>query len=184
MLQAFVAHFGYIALFLGVFFEGETVLVLAGFLAFEGYLRLDLVIGTAFVGACAGDQLWYLLGRRYGRRILARNRRWERVGELALERLRRYPALWVLGFRFVYGVRTVMPVAIGVSGYPPGRFLLFNLLGAALWASVLGLAAYHFGTLLEVLIGHIKHYELYILGGLIVVGTTLWLHRHFRNQRH
>lgn len=182
MLHAFLEQFGYIALFIGVFFEGETILVLAGFLAFQGYLRLDLVILTAFLGACAGDQLWYLLGRRYGDRILSRNRRWQRLGENALSRLRRRPALWVLGFRFVYGVRTVMPVAIGVSGYPPARFMLFNVIGAAVWASVLGLAAYHFGTLLQVLIGHIKRYELYVLGGLFALGCVLWLNRYFRNR--
>lgn len=183
MLQAFLEQFGYVALFLGVFFEGEMVLILAGFLAFQGYLRLDLVIATAFCGACAGDQLWYLLGRRYGQRWLARNPRWERVGEIALKRLRRHPALWVLGFRFVYGVRTVMPVAIGVSGYPPARFMLFNVIGAAIWATVLGGAAYHFGSLLEAVLGHVKRYELLVIAVLIVIGVVLWLHRHFRGPR-
>lgn len=182
MLHAFLEQFGYMALFIGVFFEGETILVLAGFLAFQGYLHLDLVILIAFLGACAGDQLWYSLGRRYGDRILARNRRWRRLGDKALSRLRRRPALWVLGFRFVYGVRTVMPVAIGVSGYPPARFTLFNLIGAAVWAGALGLAAYHFGTLLQVTIGHIRRYEFYVLGGFLALGGVLWLNRYVRSR--
>ncbi|MFN2964422.1 DedA family protein, partial [Escherichia coli] len=46
-------------------FEGETILVLAGFLAFRGYMQLDTVILTAFLGSYAGDQLWYFLGRRH-----------------------------------------------------------------------------------------------------------------------
>lgn len=183
MLQEFLENFGYIALFIGTFFEGETILVLAGFLAFQDYLRLDLVIFTAFLGACAGDQLWYSLGRRYGRRMLARKPRWEALGERALRLLHRHPDLWVLGFRFVYGLRTVMPVAIGLSGYPPRRFLLFNGIGAILWASVLGLASYHFGSLLESLLGHIKRYEFIILGALLVVGGLFWLRRYYRNRR-
>lgn len=183
MLQAFLEQFGYLALFVGVFFEGEMVLILAGFLAFQGYLRLEWVILIAFLGACAGDQLWYTMGRRYGSKILARNRRWERIGEVALRRLRRHPALWVLSFRFVYGIRTVMPVAIGVSGYPPGRFLLFNVIGAAIWATVLALAAYHFGTLLEDMIGHIKRYELFVLSGLVIIGVLLWLRRYYRTPK-
>lgn len=47
MLQQFLQDFGYFALFLGTFFEGETILVLAGFLAFRGYMQLDTVILTA-----------------------------------------------------------------------------------------------------------------------------------------
>ncbi|WP_101675966.1 DedA family protein [Alloalcanivorax mobilis] len=183
MLQGFLENFGYVALFLGTFFEGETILVLAGFLAFQGYLRLDLVIATAFFGACAGDQLWYMLGRHHGRRVLARKPRWEALGERALRLIRRHPDLWVLGFRFIYGVRTVMPVAIGVSGYPPGRFLVFNCLGAGIWATVLGLAAYHFGNLLETLLGHVKRYEFIVLGALVVLGVLFWLRRYYRNRR-
>lgn len=183
MLQGFLENFGYIALFIGTFFEGETILVLAGFLAFQGYLRLDLVIFIACLGACAGDQLWYTLGRRYGRRILARKPRWEALGERALVLLRRHPDLWVLGFRFVYGLRTVMPIAIGLSGYPPRRYLIFNGLGAILWALVLGLASYHFGSLLETMLGHVKRYEFTILGAVVVVGILLWVRRYYRNRR-
>ena len=115
MLQQFLQDFGYFALFLGTFFEGETILVLAGFLAFRGYMQLDTVILTAFLGSYAGDQLWYFLGRRHGRRLLARKPRWQKLGDKALDHVRRHPDLWVLSFRFVYGLRTVMPVAIGLS---------------------------------------------------------------------
>ena len=124
MLQQFLQEFGYFALFLGTFFEGETILVLAGFLAFRGYMDLKLVMIVAFLGSYAGDQLWYFLGRKHGRKLLARKPRWQLMGDKALEHIRKHPDIWVLSFRFVYGLRTVMPVAIGLSGYPPGRYLL------------------------------------------------------------
>ena len=116
MLQQFLQEFGYFALFLGTFFEGETILVLAGFLAFRGYMDLKLVMIVAFLGSYAGDQLWYFLGRKHGRKLLARKPRWQLMGDKALEHIRRHPDIWVLSFRFVYGLRTVMPVAIGLSG--------------------------------------------------------------------
>ena len=75
MLQQFLQEFGYFALFLGTFFEGETILVLAGFLAFRGYMDLKLVMIVAFLGSYAGDQLWYFLGRKHGRKLLARKPR-------------------------------------------------------------------------------------------------------------
>jgi membrane protein DedA with SNARE-associated domain len=183
MLQNFLQEFGYLALFLGTFFEGETVLVLAGFLAFRGYMDIKVVMAVAFLGSYAGDQLWYFLGRRHGRKLLARKPRWQSMGDRALDHIRRHPDLWVLGFRFVYGLRTVMPVAIGLSGYPPRRYLLLNGLGALIWSAALGLAAYHFGALLEGMLGNIKKYELWVLGGLILLGVLLWVSRRFKAAR-
>ncbi len=95
----------------------------------------------------------------------------------------RHPDIWVLSFRFVYGLRTVMPVAIGLSGYPPGRYLLLNGIGAAIWATALAAAAYHFGAVLEGMLGSIKKYELWVLGALLVLGVGLWLRRRFKNAR-
>ncbi|WP_449101760.1 DedA family protein [Pseudomonas veronii] len=183
MLQQFLHDFGYFALFLGTFFEGETILVLAGFLAFRGYMDINLVVVVAFFGSYAGDQLWYYMGRKHGRKLLARKPRWQLMGDKALEHIRKHPDIWVLSFRFVYGLRTVMPVAIGLSGYPPLRYLLLNGIGAAVWAAALGAAAYHFGAVLEGMLGSIKKYELWVLGALLLLGLVLWLRRRFKNAR-
>jgi len=183
MLQQFLHDFGYFALFLGTFFEGETILVLAGFLAFRGYMDINLVVVVAFFGSYAGDQLWYYMGRKHGRKLLARKPRWQLMGDKALEHIRKHPDIWVLSFRFVYGLRTVMPVAIGLSGYPPLRYLILNGIGAAIWAVALGAAAYHFGAVLEGMLGSIKKYELWVLGALLVLGFGLWLRRRVKNAR-
>ena len=105
------------------------------------------------------------------------------MGDKALEHIRKHPDIWVLSFRFVYGLRTVMPVAIGLSGYPPGRYLLLNGIGAAIWAIALATAAYHFGAVLEGLLGSVKKYELWVLGALLVLGLGLWARRRFKNAR-
>ena len=177
MLEQFLHDFGYLALFIGTFFEGETILVLAGFLAFREYLSIEWVILVAFLGSYSGDQLWYYMGRRHGRRILERKPRWNEMSERALRHIRRHPDLWVLSFRFVYGLRTVMPVAIGMSGYPPLRYLILNGIGAVVWSVALGLAAYHFSAALETLLGDIKRFELYILGFFVLVGLVFWARR-------
>ena len=89
----------------------------------------------------------------------------------------------MLGFRFVYGLRTVMPVAIGISGYPPLRFLLLNALSAIIWAIVLGTASFHLGSALELLLDDIKHYEILVISALIIIGCGLFGWRRFRNRR-
>ncbi|BBN61103.1 membrane protein [Pseudomonas sp. KUIN-1] len=146
-------------------------------------MDLNIVILVAFFGSYAGDQLWYFMGRKHGRKLLARKPRWQLMGDKALRLVRKHPDIWVLGFRFVYGLRTVMPVAIGLSGYPPGRYLLLNGIGAAVWAAALGSAAYHFGAVLEGLLGNVKKYELWVLGALILLGLALWIRRRIKNAR-
>ncbi|QAX81420.1 DedA family protein [Candidatus Pseudomonas adelgestsugas] len=182
MLQQFLHDFGYFALFLGTFFEGETILVIAGFLAFRGYMDIKIVIVVTFFGSYAGDQLWYFLGRKHGRKLLSRKPRWQVMCDKALEHLCKHPDIWVLSFRFIYGLRTVMPIAIGLSGYPPTRYLTFNGIGAAIWATALGSAAYHFGSVLENMLNIVTKYELWILWILLVLGFSLQLRRRFKNM--
>src|SRR3990167_7785861 len=81
MLEQFLQDFGYLALFIGTFFEGETILVLAGVAASFGKLELNWVMLVAFCGSYAGDQLWYYMGRHKGRQLLERNPRWHNMGE-------------------------------------------------------------------------------------------------------
>ena len=96
--------------------------MLAGFLAFRGYMQLDTVILTAFPAATPVTNSG--TSRTPPRLPVAgAQARWQKSGDKALDHVRRHPDLWVLSFRFVYGLRTVMPVAIGLSGYPPARYL-------------------------------------------------------------
>jgi len=62
-LSGLIADYGYVALFAGTLLEGETVLILAGFAAHQGYLQLHWVIGIALLGGFLGDQFYFWLGR-------------------------------------------------------------------------------------------------------------------------
>lgn len=181
MLHELIRQFGYPALILGTFLEGEVSLLLAAYLAVRDYLEIEWVALCAFLGTFASDQLWYHLGRRHGRALLARKPRWQPLGERANALLRRHPDLWVLGFRFLYGLRTVMPLAIGLSGYSWRRYLLLDAIGAALWAGGLSLLAYRVGGAMEGLLDELRRYQLYLLSGLVVLLALTWLYR--RRQR-
>ena len=76
-LEQFIAHYGYLALFVGTFLEGETILVLGGLAAQQGLLELPWVMAAAFSGSLLGYQLAFFVGRRWGRRILARFPGWQ-----------------------------------------------------------------------------------------------------------
>ncbi|WP_433281118.1 DedA family protein [Micromonospora sp. CA-244673] len=135
--------------FLGLVVPGEIAVLVGGVLAHEGRLPLWAVILAAVAGAAVGDQAGYLVGRRYGRRLLARvPRRFARSGELsrALELVRRRGALAVVLGRWAAALRALVPGLAGMSGIPHRAFTVANLTGGALWAVAVTLLGYLAGA--------------------------------------
>ena len=186
-LEALIQTHGYWIVFVGTFLEGETVLVLGGIAAHSGYLRLSDVILAAFMGSLLCDQIFFHLGRRKGPAVLARRPGWKASIQHVDELLARYDLLMVVGFRFLYGLRTVTPFAMGMgSTISTARFAVLNTIGAAIWASVLGLAGYGLGDVASGLIQDARRAEKILLGVVLAIGTTIWLvrllRRHYSNS--
>src|SRR5512134_3586337 len=102
-LAQLLQRFGYLAVFLGTLLEGETVMLMAGFAAHQGYLQLPLVIGAAFAGGLLGDQCLFALGRLRGPRLLARFSRLQGPADQASRLLERHETPIIFGIRFMYG---------------------------------------------------------------------------------
>jgi len=183
LLEELVTTYGYPALLIGTFFEGETVLVIAGFLAHRGYLHLPFVMGAAFAGTFFGDQLFFWLGWIKGADFLKRRPRWRTQVEKARGLLDRHHTPIILGFRFLYGLRSVTPFAIGMSGFDPKKFVALNAAGAMVWAVIVGAGGYLIGHALEIIIGDIKHYEVSILTLLAGAGAMMWSMHFYRRRR-
>jgi membrane protein DedA with SNARE-associated domain len=177
-LTSLIQTYGYGIVLLGTVVEGETVLILAGFAAHRGYLDLPLVIVTATLGGFLGDQGYFLLGRRFGARLLRRFPSLE-PGTVRFTRLlHRHNLLVILSLRFLYGLRTVGPIAVGMSAVSSQRFLILNLLGATVWSIVFTSVGYAFGNLAEALLGEVKEAEKWIFATILLVGiATMLLYR-------
>jgi membrane protein DedA with SNARE-associated domain len=174
-LETLISEYGYYAIAIGTFLEGETILVLGGFAAHRGYLELPWVITSAFVGALSGDQLYYYIGRTRGRRMLDTRPKWKAKSERVLALLHKHQVLLILGFRFLYGIRTVTPFLIGASKVSPVRFLVLNIIGAAIWAIAIGGLGYLFGHTLDSFLGDAKKYELIVLVLLVLIAAIIRL---------
>lgn len=182
-LEALISTYGYPAIAIGTFFEGEIILVLAGFAAHQGYLNLSWVLICGFLGTLCGDQFYFHLGRMKGTKFLDKRPQWKYRSIRVFKLLHRHQLLLVLGFRFVYGFRTITPFLLGVSGISPVRFFAWNALGAAAWAILIGISGYLFGHVLELLIGNIERYELYLFIALAVLGAITWSIHWLRRKR-
>ncbi len=183
MLQTLLENYGYPIVVLGAFLEGETVLVLGGLGAKLGYLQLQWVIFLAFCGGFFGDQLYFFLGRYHGKSLLARHPKWQRRTNWVAWQLERHQTLLILSFHFLYGVRTVTPFVIGMSGVKTWRFVLLNAIGVAVWATLVGTAGYIFGRAVEAFLGDLKTFELHALVLIACVSIVGWLVYSFRRSR-
>ena len=182
-LEYWLSNYGYIAVLIGTFLEGETILVLGGFAAHNGYLWLPGVLIAAFCGSFGGDQLYFFIGRRQGRKFLAKRPNWQARINRVYVLLERYHTLFILGFRFLYGLRTVTPFVLGTTDLKTSRYFFLNMIGAIVWAVGIGCAGYVFGEAVMVGIEHAKQYQAYILGGLAVAAVVFFVVTQIRKRR-
>lgn len=182
-LQSFIDTYGYLVILIGTFFEGETILVLGGIAAKLGHLQLPWVIASAFAGSLMGDQLLFLAGRFRGHMFIARFPAWRQRSETVLATLEKHRLPLILGFRFVYGIRTITPFVLGMTRAPFLEFLLLNTLSAAVWSALIASLGFVFGHALELLLGDLRHYEIAIFTLVLLGGVCLWLIHRFRHGK-
>jgi len=182
-LEQLIADYGYLAILIGTFFEGETIVILAGVAANMGLLEIQWVIAAAVAGSFSGDQFYYYLGRHWGPKIIARRLSWQEGAQKVYRLLHRHQYFLILTFRFYYGLRNVTPFAVGSAGVPRARFFVLNLIGAVVWAITFGYAGYLFGEAFRLFIDDYHRYALYVLGALVLAGVAVWLTTLLRHRR-
>ncbi len=143
---------------------------------------LTWVILAAFLVSLCGDQLFFHLGRKHSQVVLSRRPAWKQKAEKVHKMMNRFETPMILSFRFLYGLRTVAPFVIGMSSAPVKKFILLNAAGALVWAAAIASGGYFFGRSLEVLIGKLKSYEMYIMSSVAIVGLLIWIF-HFHRRR-
>jgi len=168
----------------GIPVPGETILLLASFLAFsEKELQLSWIILVATIAATLGDNLGFALGHYGGRPVVERYQRFFRVQQSTLERgeslFARYGAVTVFFARFVFGMRIIAGPMAGVLRMPWKKFLFFNFLGAAVWVAVISSVGYLFGQHWNRLEHVVKQFDLVVVALVAVGAALLW----WRNRR-
>jgi membrane protein DedA with SNARE-associated domain len=183
MLESFVRDYGYFALLVGTFFEGETILLVAGFLAHSGGLDLSSCILSAFVGSLSVDQAAFYVGRWKGRQFVEKRPAWKCRVDRVHQMLERFHEVLILSFRFFYGLRNLTPFILGTTDISGLKFFVLNAIGAAVWAVVFGFAGYFFGAVVATVLKDVHNVQMIILIAAVVVGAIIWFIRRIRRKK-
>ncbi len=152
----FFIVFAETGLAVGFFLPGDSLLVVSGLFAAAGKLKVSLVILAFFLGSVIGDNTGYWTGRVMGKTLF--NRESSRIFkpsrvEKAHAFFEKYGVKTVVLARFVPIVRTFAPLVVGAAEMPYHKFLMFSILGGALWISSMVLAGYFLGGVVESALG-------------------------------
>jgi membrane protein DedA with SNARE-associated domain len=184
--RTLIVHYGYWAVGAALLLEntgvpvpGETILLLASFLAFSRHeLQLPYIILIGVCAATLGDNLGYAIGYRGGRPLLDRYRNVFRIKPETIERGERlfaqYGAITIFFSRFIFGLRVIAGPLAGVLRMPWKRFALFNFLGALVWVSVIAGVGYKFGKHWDQLLLFLDRLNIGVVAAAALAILVLW----------
>ncbi len=179
-MEALLVKYGYLLLFLGVAVEGEAFLLVGAYLAHRGYFHLPVVIAVAIAANTLADQIYYFATRTRGRAWLERRYGTHPRYARLTASMTRHGSWLLLGSRYAYGFRILIPAACGALGMPPVRFAVLNLLAGTLWAVPTGLIGFYAGGAMEILLADLELYERAIAIGLLLTAAAVLAIRHLR----
>jgi membrane protein DedA with SNARE-associated domain len=191
-VKPYLDQYGYWALFGAIVLEnfglpvpGETLLIASALLASQGKMHIVALLVIACIAAITGDNIGYAIGRFGGRRLVFRYGRYVLITDERLQKaegfFRRYGGAVVIMARFFVVLRQLNGIAAGTAKMSWWRFLVYNMLGAALWVSFWGMLFYEVGERAFPFGVGFKTMHYFLLGGL--VAATVGLAIHFLRRR-
>lgn len=134
--------YGYIALFLYSLGGGFVGLIAGGVLSSMGHLSLAITLVVAFVANTVGDLILFYLGRFNKKEIMPYLKKHRRKLALSHILMKRYGNKILIFQKFVYGLKTLVPIAVGITKYDYKKFIIFNIIGAIIWTIVFGVGSF------------------------------------------
>ena len=151
-----VNEYGLWIIFFGMMVEGTTMILVAGILCYLGMLSFASTVFVAILGAIAGDQLWYFLGKSYALKLLNHLPALKPRVQKLESSVEKKGALLSFSGRFIYGGAILFPVTLGIYKYDHKTFTIFDALGVTLWSFLGVLLGYVLGTSAELIFGKLE----------------------------
>ncbi len=138
--------YGYLAILLAAFWEGEVVLIAAGAMCGSGYLDWRWTILAAAIGGSAGDQIYFYAAHQRAARVIQKSKRLTKWYPKVSKFVLRHSTVAVLLSRFAAGLRITIPLVCASAGMPAKKYSVLSLVSGLAWASFWVAISYQFGA--------------------------------------
>jgi membrane protein DedA with SNARE-associated domain len=172
-MEKFIDDFGYVALLVGTFFEGETAILTASSLIYRGLFEFPWTVLAAFSGSFISDWVYFLIGHYNGRVFIANRPKLLAKVKPITNFFHKHKFQILFSYRFLYGFRVVIPLVIGMSGLRPISYLFYSVVTGLIWATTISTAGYWAGRLLVIEVKTFENNFLYIMIGFAALGLTI-----------
>ena len=170
-------EYGYFVILIWTFLEGETIVIIAGWVSASVGLKPWLIALCAFIGSFLSDQVMFSLGKYKGNAVLDYFPRIARNMDKATALFKKYDTILILGFRFVYGVRNITPIMLGISGVSHKKFFALNFIGAGVWAVTFTYGGLYAGKTFMHIMENVGHGIFYVILAVILLAGGIWYFR-------
>ncbi|HET7315353.1 DedA family protein [Salinisphaera sp.] len=177
-----IAEYGYFAVAVGCFFEGEVSILLGVLAANNSILTEHGVWLAAMIGTLLADNVWFHIGHKMGRPALAKRPHWHARATRIEALLERYGPVVMIGFRFVWAMRSLTPFVLGSLGVSPWRFLFYDFIGTLIWSTAVTIVSHYLIHAIGRAINHIQNVEQALLALVIVSAGLSWLVCYLRRR--
>ncbi|TNH34889.1 DedA family protein [Campylobacter helveticus] len=169
-------RYGYVILFVYSLGGGMVGILAAGVLSSLGKMELQWCILVAFVANTLGSTLLYMMVK-YGKKdLMPYFKKHRRKLALAMLKMKQYGTTLLFIQKFVYGLKTFIPIAAALAKYDFKKFLIVNTLASLLWAGILGYVAFSFGYLVEKIFEEFGRYSYATPLFLVVLVALIWFY--------
>ncbi len=144
-MEEFIRDWGYVALFLYSFGGGFVGLAIASVLSYSGDLNIYVCIIIAAISNFIGGQFLFFLARKNKNYAKDMIKKYGRKIALAHLLMKKYGSFVIFVQKYIYGIKTLVPLAMGITKYSALKFTIFNAMAAILWACVIGYASFTAG---------------------------------------
>ena len=173
-MEDFIRDWGYIALFLYSFGGGFLGLAVAGVLSFAGDLNIYISVLVAGLSNFVGSQFLFFLARNNKNYAKDMMKKHDRKIAFAHSLMEKYGSFVIFVQKYIYGIKTLIPLTIGITDYSATKFTIFNGFATVLWASVIGYVSFTAGEYLLKLGDDFKYVGIFTIV-MVILGITYFV---------
>lgn len=172
-MEDFLEQYGYLALMVGTFFEGETSILVASSLIHRGLFEGPYTVFFGFAGSFLSDWVYYLIGRANGKYFIAHRPKLQARFSPVQKFFHKHKFQILFTYRFLYGFRILIPVVIGMSNIRPMQFLGYSIISGLIWATTVSTIGYLVGRFLNLTVVSFEENLGYIILGFAAFGILV-----------